>query len=72
MDAQKVVFLVIEEYPDYERDLNVFDTRAKADAHAAGIIKGYADEGVKLTQEGDLWVGEVDRISVEILEKEVE
>ena len=67
------VFIVIEEYPDYASEINVFSTRAKADAHVESCLKDYVSMGRTVVHENDddMWT-DGDRSSIEIVEKDVE
>jgi hypothetical protein len=67
------VWLVIEEFPDYQRDILVFDSRVKAERGVDDILADYVKEENPLTRSDaqDLWRDERGECSVEIEEQEI-
>ena len=67
------VWLVIEEFPDYNRETLVFSSEVKAEQAVDEILADYVKNENPLTRDGtkDLWLDKRGECSIEIEEQEI-
>ena len=68
------VWLLIEQFADYEDDVSVFSSHEKALARVQEVLDHYASEGIEMTQwEGqEIWSGRGNKYHIELKSRDVQ